>query len=366
MRQLPRLFVRGSRYNVTMKELPPDKVDQLNDLVVKVRDMPEMQPCRDEFCRALSRTIGSDYLDPGVAQAEFDIAVMRAGVTVLFHQPVSNDVWQDPIQVKKIFQQWVFNYLRQILRENVIPSALEIHKVRMRGLDSVISAVIERLNQQQIRFDIREIKGGVTIQVNTDNFSVDCLSAFNMMPTKAEDIASAQKFVDLVKKASCKISIGSDGIKIVVLKEVMIDVEVKERKNVKSTSFSGGSNGDDEDSLHDLLEWQVIRRKGVRRCEEPPTWVAELADSIPQEAADVLQIMIDPPREFTKTNTDENARYDVKKIAGFLQQDPSEVRKKIGTIKEVCLCIGVGPQDIIKNRWDEETEEEIKEEEESI
>lgn len=121
--QMPQLYLRGSLCNVTMRNLTKDEREHIGALVEQIKEDPLLQKCRAQFKSALSNTISGDYRSDkdNAAEQEYMVAIWKTAVAAYKgwgkHPPCPQTL-TNPIERKKFFQTWVFNYLRQILNEN--------------------------------------------------------------------------------------------------------------------------------------------------------------------------------------------------------------------------------------------------------
>lgn len=85
IRQLPRLLLRGSIANVTMRGLTPEQKLHVDGIYNQVVRHPELTKHRVKVIRELGSTIRGDYHDDKtIAEQEYNIAIWR-GVVHLFH-----------------------------------------------------------------------------------------------------------------------------------------------------------------------------------------------------------------------------------------------------------------------------------------
>lgn len=90
VRQMSKLIIRGSLANVTMANLTEEEKNNVSDVMVKVSNHPEMAKHKNRFIRELSNTISADYSDDRqAAEEEFQIAIWRAAVSLLYHRKYS-------------------------------------------------------------------------------------------------------------------------------------------------------------------------------------------------------------------------------------------------------------------------------------
>lgn len=87
VRQLPKIYVRGSLANLTMKNISQDDKAKVDNLVSYLYSHEKLQSSKSSFIRALRNTIGADYRDDiEAAQAEFQIPIWNAVVQLLCHK----------------------------------------------------------------------------------------------------------------------------------------------------------------------------------------------------------------------------------------------------------------------------------------
>ena len=87
VRQMPELLLRGSLAHVTMANLTDDEQVHVSDVVARIASHPEMAKHRSRFIKELGGTIGADYNDDrSAAEEEFQIAIWRATVNLLYHR----------------------------------------------------------------------------------------------------------------------------------------------------------------------------------------------------------------------------------------------------------------------------------------
>jgi len=336
MRQVAKLFLRGRRYTETMRNLTDNQRAMLDDLITTINKMPEMQACKREFGRALGRTIRNEYQDPAAVQADFDIAVMKAAVTILFHQPVDQSTLQDPVQMKKIFSQWVFNYLKQIIRENKIPAVAETRYREVPGDVAVTMKICEVLDRQGTSYEIME-GSETTIMVETDQCDRDTLLALNSQVT---DDGLMSDLVDLVKNAKCIVKVLRDRITIKPFEDAMVTVSYSKRTNLKVTSFEIDDGDDDRDSFRNSLEYKIA----VNQSPEPPRDLRAAARMMPDDARRIFELMIDPPLDFLEANGMNLQRcHSVRALARYCQLEESEIRLRMNVIKSSLLMAGITP-----------------------
>jgi len=87
VRQLPRLYARGSLANVTMTGLTDDQQAHIKKIVDRVANHPELVKPKHKVMKQYQITIGGDYLDDrATAEQEYLIAVWRGVVSLFYHR----------------------------------------------------------------------------------------------------------------------------------------------------------------------------------------------------------------------------------------------------------------------------------------
>lgn len=86
VRQLPKIYLRGSIANVTMRGLSLAQRKEVERLTVEISNHPVLSGHRHMFMQQLGCTIGCDYAsDRNNARQDYDIAIWRAVVHLLHH-----------------------------------------------------------------------------------------------------------------------------------------------------------------------------------------------------------------------------------------------------------------------------------------
>lgn len=91
LRQLPQIYLRGALAHETMRHMPKEDQDRVNDLMKELTKSPILAGHRNRFIEKLSHTIGGDYhyKSKAAADQEFQIALWRAVVYLLYHTEYS-------------------------------------------------------------------------------------------------------------------------------------------------------------------------------------------------------------------------------------------------------------------------------------
>lgn len=90
VRQLPKLYLRGSLATMTMANMTEKERQDVNDLVLQIANHKEMVKHKQEIIKQFGVTIGGDYADDrAAAENEYQIAIWRGVISLLYHQDYS-------------------------------------------------------------------------------------------------------------------------------------------------------------------------------------------------------------------------------------------------------------------------------------
>jgi hypothetical protein len=360
--QLAKMYLRGSLVTKTLRELTPDQTREIDDIIESIIREPMLQQCRYQFKRALATTIKNEYSGRSgeeAAEQEYRIAIMRAAVAAKYgwndNEP-AKEALCDEIQKKKWFQTWAFNYLRQILRENKIPSIKYLSKVTL-GVDAAtlylvnktVTEVIEDEKDVDHRrllrslwenADTKETDNGYKICFNYWSFPIrlnDDIKELqtSYLKTRTGETVRLDAYISLTQTVEgiCIERVGPD-----------IDVEVAQRKAdpIRETSFDGKDDDADE-SRRDMLEAQVMPKEDPNASiVDEDDILVKLRNSVPEAAIKVLDIYMEDtrPDSFIKKYGPNTPK--IVHIAEFLDISPKEVKNLLITIKHHCMILGIG------------------------
>ena len=126
--QIAKMYLRGTLCTQKLKNLSVEDRNEIEGTIETVIQDPLLQRCQAQFCNVLAHTIQNEYHDKQTALVDYGIAIMRAAVAAKFHEN-GKIINSDPIQRKKWYQNWAFNYMKQILRENKLPQRLKVENI---------------------------------------------------------------------------------------------------------------------------------------------------------------------------------------------------------------------------------------------
>ena len=362
--QLARLFLRGSLMNETAKLLTKDELREVDGLMKVAWDDPNIQGQKMEFCMALGRTIGNEYKDIDVGKQDCQITFWKAALMVLFHESkqctnracnkhftttksklekctaCGHDLvikWSpkpqiaaDPIKRKKFFQSVMFNYLRQILRENKPPSIKEVRTEEGAASDIATKAIQATLSK------IKNYNSDLEV-VDMDHNILRCETG--LLPLK-----TVQKLLDIKQEFEAhgvQINLDWNSINIISILEVpqTISYQIVEKVYTKYTSLDSGSTSDDTENSHrDHCEHKAMAKA------EPIIAGNEnlelLRQRLPNDTQKLFDIIIDTPQDYIeKFGTDKLHRAN---LATYLGKDIKEIDAMRENIKLHCLAMNIG------------------------
>jgi len=290
MTQLARLYLRGSLINKTMRNLTQKQMDRVDDKINELLHTSSLTKCREAFCRALAKTIRNEYADKhrpysDAAMQEYRIAIMRAVVNAMYHKP-SPEVFTDPKQLAKYFKTMVFNYLRQILNENRIPSSSV--DVRLEGPSHEVA---------RSHFCFMLDQAGVEYDLHCSGRSHDIAGTISLI-----DLDTAKKFGQMAikyRKVGVDIKVDQDRIQIDGIgKPHNIKLNLKQKIRLKMTSFE--SEDDDKDLVRYNLEFKILRDENAHSELEENDNMRNLRSMLPDKILPLFDLILDVPDDYIK------------------------------------------------------------------
>ena len=330
--QLPILFLRGSLLKETAKNLTKEQLDQVEEIMEAVWTDPDLQGHKYQFCEALKATIKGEYLDREKAEQEARIAIWKACVSVLFHDKKisENDrlkIVTNNIQRGKYFKTWIFNYLRQILRENKIP-AIKSYPTET-GPASYIAAMAFKSLIEYKRFpvELQEVEEGYLLDNINQNLWHLALSI------DIHDLAAEYKQFGL------DIEITRTSILIKRPAEELT-LESKLIKSIRVKESSLNQDRDEDGGMQFALEYQLLENRPVEADKTADTdEIKVLKGNIPDGIKPILELIINTPTEFIEIYGD---RIPAKnQIAKFLNKSAKEVDEAFKVLRMHSIAIGM-------------------------
>lgn len=357
--QLAKLFLRGSLMNETAKRLTKDQVLKVEALAKEVFNDPALASQRLEFCAALGRTIGNEYKDYEVGKQDAMISFWKAALLVLYHESkqckncrkhyiTTNQAvtkcacggellvkWSpkpqiaiDPIKRKKFFQSVMFNYLKQILRENKPPTITEEHTEEGPAPDVAVGIISSRLEKAKISLEVEDVD---------DNHQVIHVET-GLIPLKT--LKQIHELRDDLEEHGVQIHFSWQSISIVSALDVppTISRKIIDKMFAKFTSWDDG--GDDDKSSHRYAcEFRVTKTSNKDGDLEDET-MEVIRGRLPDLAQKYFDLIIDTPSDYvTRFGTDKIYK---SYVAQYLGIKPEQVEDLKQTIKLNCMAVGVG------------------------
>ena len=347
MTQLARLFLRGSLSH-SLKSLNHKQKQEIEDIVEMVVRDPNLQNTKHEFCNALRRTIRSEYMDKDVALGDYYIAIMRAALAAKHgwgsHEPVEG-VLTDSLQRKKWFQTWAFQFLRQILRENKIPSykqskivSLPADEAAIEEIRNYIAAAI-RDNANQDRATLRQIEKSIVLEED-GNKSYLYLDQWSI---PLDILYGLYEISEKYLTYNIRISFEPDRMVIEPLGDSLPNLSVRQRRDVRVRFVSFEAKKDEDDDGHRyFLELEVSELKNDMEHESDVVEsdsIQALRESLPDDAREVLNLIIDPPGDYVEKY---GTVFRKKHVAEYLEATGGEVKDLIKKIKVHAMSLGLG------------------------
>lgn len=299
--QMPKLFLRGSFVNVTIKNLTDDEQREVEEIVRWIKDDPLLQPTRYQFKSALRNTIRGDYNDDEAADQEYCVAIWKAVVAAKHgwgKNGPSEQTITNPIQRKKFFQSWVFNFLRQILTEN-----------KRSYIDNKSVAVRTTFDAARIEI-LSVLPKNCKVKTN-DKSHCSIESNLFLLPLKKinELLKLKLKYFNknvIIEMKNESININNNGSK----GYEMIEINTPALVNTASTSRTVEEGGVPEPSID------------TAGFSDPDT-IETMYDSLSDDAQKVMRIITNPPHDYVEKYGDKIARSYIKE---YLSLSPKEVK----------------------------------------
>jgi hypothetical protein len=358
--QLARLFLRGGLMNETTKRLSRDQMLRVEALAKEVFNDPSIATQKMEFCMALHRTIGNEYKDVEVGKQDAMITFWKAALLVLYHESkqckkckkhlvTTNQTvtkcacggellikWSpkpqiatDLIKRKKFFQTVMFNYLKQILRENKPPTITEEHTEEGPAPDVAVGVITSRLGKAKIETEVEDID---------DNHQVIHVET-GLIPLKT--LKQIHEVKEDLEEHGVQIHLDWHSISIVSALDVppTISRKIVDKIFAKFTSWDNGGSEDDSSSHRDHCEFRV-----TKASTKEADFENEAIDIIRSRLSDLAQRYFDL---IVNTPDDYVSRFGTDKIyksyvAQYLGIKPEQVEDLKRNIKLNCMAMGVG------------------------
>lgn len=317
--QMPKLFLRGSFVNKTIKNLTQEQQDEVADLIEQIKDDPLLQPTRYQFRNALKYTIKGDYNDEDAADQEYIVALWKAVVAAKHgwgEHEASEETITNKFQRKKFFQTWVFNYLRQILNEN-----------KRSFINN--TSMVAKPTFEAAKFEIMDLLSN-DCKIIDDNNEI-CSIKSNLYLLSIKKIQELLEYRSKYINKNIKIEIEDDQINIKNSGSggyEMVEVTTPTLVNVSSTSKTVEEGGINEPvALPMLSEFN------------DPDAIEMMFDNLSELAQEVFRIIINPPEGYV-------AKYGEKPIKRYIQEylylSPKQVKDIWSEMKVTYIAVIAG------------------------
>lgn len=369
MAQLAKLYLRGDLINVTAAQCKehPEILEKVEEAMQLAWDDSQLQNAKHEFCMALGGTIGNEYKNKEAGMVDAYIAFWRCAVFVVAHQsekcqdcgkyyttsfinmdrpygtrrqdicdrcgstnliikskPNPTLVYGN-IERKKMFQSFLFNYLRQILNENKIPTQPE--KINMRAPASSIanSLIIDAMRQsrEDIQFDNESQDDVKIIKTDPDLLPLDIIDTINKVQKR-------------FKKHGVTIKFGSDHVSIIPAEnDPVIDYAITNKRHIKEISIHKTTDDDDNDStdhisflMYDDADNETMNSDTVKVIRE----------RCPDECQEIMDIIMNTPTDYVDKFGNRIAK---SYLAKYLGVSLGEINRRFDIIKTQCTGVGL-------------------------
>jgi hypothetical protein len=317
--QVAKLFLRGSIFNVTLKNLAKEQRDELENVINKVMKDPKLEGCKRAFCRALATTIRNEYTDFEYAEQDYRIAIMKGALQALYGEnrpPIA--VLTEPVQRKKWFQTWAFEYIRQILRENKLPKTNLYNTIKIPASEAALKDITDLLREHGIE-DVEFESGPNNYWLLFDN----------------NDYLNLDKISHKYFKKGIEIEQDICGIHIRVLKKCFITSRIVEAYRAKVNSFD---IPDEEGKTKLEAATMVSTTQEVEQCDV----MHRLNGNLPDDAQKILRILYEDTRPDDYVNTYGYGTPKICHMAKYLNMNTREVKRLRDIIKCQCYALGIG------------------------
>lgn len=362
--QLARLYLRGSLMNETAKLLSKTELLQAETLIKEAWEDPQLQSQKMEFAMALGRTIGNDYKDVEAGKQDALIAFWKAALMVLFHESKQckkcrkhhvttrrkvdkcecggelvlkwgpkPQIASDPLKRKKFFQTIMFNYLKQILRENK-PAAISETKIEEGPAPDValkvITARIDKL--KNVTYSIEQMDDGHNIM------SVET----GLIPIKT--LKQIHDLREELEPHGVQISLDWDTISIRCALEIppTVSCKIVDKMYAKFTSLDSGSDDEHSPGFRYHCEFRAAKNEPQDNSEHSET-IKTIRARLPDDAQRYFDLIINTPQDYIeKFGTDKIYK---SYAAQYLGIKPEQVEECKRNIKTNCLAGGLGVEE---------------------
>jgi hypothetical protein len=305
-RQMPELYLRGAIFNTTMRNLTPEQMREVEEKIEILLKTPSLTKSREKFCQTLANTIGADYReDKEATLQEYKIALMKAVIYVLFHKP-NRQILDDPVQTRKLFSQFTYNYMKQILNENKIPRNIDHKHIEHEPYVVAYKQILSLLAEEGI-FHVSEFKHDKYV-IDGDIGLIDLKTArkIGMLKSKYEKMG---------------VIVSADIEKIEIRRKFThpsIKAKIKTSSRIKVMNFEHES--DDQGDINRYhIEFEIAKKRGNH---EPQFDHHGMRKILPQHLTEVFDLIVNAKEEYDKGD-----------MAKYLNVSVNEINKRLDQMK---------------------------------
>lgn len=320
-RQLAELYLRGSLINKTMKNLNKEQREEVEKRLEELLSNTSLFGCRERFCNVLAKTIGGDYTDRDIALNDYMIALTRGIIYILYHKP-NPEIFGSPKQITKLFKNFVYEYMKQILNENRIPQSSVSINLDGKPIDIVFNHIIHILGQNEIKFTSHQYKSKFTI-----SFHNKIKKRIHKLLDKIINryIKYGLEFELNMEEINCKKS------KSYIDKKIII----KFNKHIKIHTANLEINSSDGEIIENYQIEYEIHNNNIKDDK-----LNDLQSILPSDIKEVFNVIVDTPNEFIYRFNTENPTKN--QISKFLNIPQSDVSNRLDKLKTYCTYYGLG------------------------
>ena len=316
-RQMPELYLRGAIFNETMKNLSDNQIKEVEKKIDILLKTPSLTKSREKFCQTLAVTIGADYReDKNAALQEYKIALMKAIIYVMYHKP-NMQVFDDPIQTRKLFSQFTYNYMKQILNENKIPKSIYERHIEGEPFSVAYQQIMILLEEEGI-FHMSEF--------DENKFIIEGDIGIIKLSTARKIGKIKNKF----SKMGVEISADIERIEIVKRKSSpLVRTKIRSSSKIHVINFENENKDEENDLNRNSIEFEISERKARKEGSTfDPTHMRQM---LPSHLTELFDIIIDSP-EYMGDEPNKND------IAKHLDITVNEVNKRLNQMKYYYYC----------------------------
>lgn len=258
---------------------------------------------------------------PGLAPAHMIIRSRRTNPSIIF----------DNLQMRKLVKNYIWEFFGQILKENKRPIT-KVSKIMRDHAESVAMRLIMSAlsdGKESVKFELCDN----LIKTDTNLMSMSIVRHIAQLKHEFK-----QHNVDIQVNDDEGIRIKTIGATPIVSKKI-VEAKLHQIQSLDQES------DDNNTSVRDSIESKIADRSKIFDAESVVCndSVCELLKSLPSRAIEYVNVIIDPPPQFTNEYGESTKRSDIARFLGISQ---NEAKKIIETIKLQMMALGIGPDSL--------------------